>query len=129
MIHQAFKRAMDRYGVRGKDLAQLTGLSTTHITQFRNGKTWVTEKTLETLIKGIDELSPGARHYFCQLLAEGNLDQLDGHDKSLIEMIDDADDEEIEAALLAIGRKWKKTRQNQPRIHHYAEELNSAIAF
>ena len=52
-IHEIFKRSMDRYGVRGKDLAITAGVSAQHVTDFRQGRKWVSESTLEALLRGL----------------------------------------------------------------------------
>ncbi|WP_138506302.1 helix-turn-helix domain-containing protein [Nostoc sp. PA-18-2419] len=126
-IQQLFKIAMDRHGIQGKELAALAGITPNHLSEFRNGKKWVSPEVLTALLEGMDRLSPGSRRYFCQLLAEEPLSQEDTG-RRLVEMIEAADDEEMEAALLAIGRKWKKTRQNSTNISGYSTNLDSAIA-
>lgn len=126
-IYQLFKQAMDRHGIQGKELAALAGISPNHLSQFRSGHKWVSPEVFAALLKGMDQLAPGSRKYFCQLLAEEPLAERDTS-KSLAEMIEAADEDEMEAALLAIGRKWKRTRQNSTNISGYSTSLDSAIA-
>ncbi|WP_414545885.1 helix-turn-helix domain-containing protein [Nostoc sp. CCY0012] len=127
-IYQLFKKAMDRYGVQGKELAGIVGISPTHLSEFRNGKKWVSQETFTALLEGMDQLSPGSKHYFCELLAGEQLGDTENSSKSLIKMIEAADEEEMEAAFLAIGRKWKKMRQSKPISGNHNPGLESAIA-
>ena len=126
-IYQLFKQAMDRHGIQGKELAALAGISQNHLSQFRSGHKWVSPEVFAGLLEGMDQLAPGSRKYFCQLLAEEPLAEKDTS-KSLAEMIEAADEDEMEAALLAIGRKWKRTRQNPAIPGNYSAGFDSAIA-
>lgn len=125
-IHQLFKQAMDRYGIQGKELAALAGIGSNHLSQFRSGNKWVSPEVFAALLESMDELAPGSRLYFCQLLANEPLSkEKESNSTRLIEMIESADDDEIEAALLAIGKKWKARQTISSR---YRPELGSAIA-
>ncbi|WDD36117.1 helix-turn-helix transcriptional regulator (plasmid) [Nostoc sp. UHCC 0926] len=126
-IYQLFKQAMDRHGIQGKELAGLAGISQNHLSQFRSGHKWVSPEVFAALLEGMDRLAPGSRKYFCQLLAEEPLAERDTS-KRLAEMIEAADEDEMEAALLAIGRKWKRTRQNPAISGNYSTGFDSAIA-
>jgi transcriptional regulator with XRE-family HTH domain len=127
-IHQLFKQAMDKYGVSGKELAALAGISQNHLSQFRSGHKWVSPDVFMSLLEGMDQLSPGSRRYFCQMLAEKPLSQEKDNGRRLVEMIEAADDDEMEAALLAIGRKWKITKQKSIISDDYSTGFDSAIA-
>lgn len=117
MIHEAFKKAMDHYGVRGKDLAELVGISKTHISEFRNGKNWVTEETLEALLRGMEQLSPGSRRYFCELLAGEPLNMVTREKKELIkELIENASEEEVDFIMSVVGYRWKEGIKNYSAI-------------
>lgn len=107
-ICQLFKQAMDRYGIQGKELAQLAGISPNHLSQFRSGHKWVSPEVFAALLEGMDQLSPGSRAYFCQLLAQKPLSEGEDNGSKLIELIETADEEEIDEILLIIGRKWKQ---------------------
>jgi transcriptional regulator with XRE-family HTH domain len=127
-IHQLFKQAMDEYRVNSKDLAALAGISQNHLSQFRSGKKWISPEVFIALLQSMDRLSPGSRRYFCQMLAEEPLSKEENNNRRLVEMVENADDEEIDAVLLAIGRKCKKTRQNMTISDGYQPNFDSAIA-
>jgi transcriptional regulator with XRE-family HTH domain len=120
MIHQLSKMAQDRYNIQGKKLAKLVGISQNHLSEFRSGKAWISEETFMALLKGMDELSPGSRHYFCQLLAEEPIKKMSVGEK-LVKMIELANDDDMELAMIAIGQKWK-------RLRSHTEDVNNSIA-
>jgi transcriptional regulator with XRE-family HTH domain len=99
---------MDDYGIRGADLSRVTGIGRQHISDIRKGRRWMTEETFDIILKGMEEVSPGSKAYFCRLLAEENLP----HPKTLGELIDSfiavASEDEKEEALLTIARSWRK---------------------
>lgn len=69
-MHQHFDQTLKQLGITGKKLAEVTGVSTTHISEFRNGKTNISCEMLERLLNGADQIKPGAKRYFCELLAD-----------------------------------------------------------
>jgi len=122
-VHLLIKQTMDKYGVKGKDLAEVTGVGTTHISEIRSGKKWVSSETFVALLEGMDTLAPGSRHYFCQLLAGEELSSKKATvAEKIVELIEVANDDEIEAALFAIGRKWKRLRQRSASVSKGEEE-------
>lgn len=127
-IYQLFKQAMDQHGIQGKELAALAGISQNHLSQFRSGSKWVSPEVFAALLEGMDQLAPGSRRYFCQLLAEKPLPVGEDNDNRLVELIEAADEEQIDAVLMIIGRKWKRSSKNQPVSKQYGTDKNSAIA-
>jgi transcriptional regulator with XRE-family HTH domain len=110
-INELFVTTMSEYGIKAKELAELIGISPQQVTQFRRGKSWVSQETFEAILENMDHLSPGSKRYFCSLLANQPIERTDKK-QQLIQMIETANSEEIEAVLLAIGRKWKKSNSN-----------------
>lgn len=106
-INELFVTAMSKYGIKSKELAELVGISAQQVTEFRRGRSWVSQETFESMLENMDHLSPGSKKYFCELLANQRISKMDNK-QLIIYMIENADADEIEAALLAIGRKWKK---------------------
>lgn len=127
-ICQLFKEAMDKYGIQSKELAELAGISQNHLSQFRSGRKWISPEVFAGLLEGMDQLSPGSRAYFCELLAQKPLSLGQNNDSKLKEMIEAADEEEIDEILLIIGRKWKTSKQNAAIMGRYNPSLDSAIA-
>lgn len=105
-MEELFDLTMKRYDIEAKSLSLLTGVSQTHISQFRLGKlkTGVTTDCLMRLLIGMDQLSPGARRYFCDLLAGKKKEQRD-FAAELEFLIDAADELELESAMMQIVRR------------------------
>jgi transcriptional regulator with XRE-family HTH domain len=121
-INEHFVTAMSKYGIKAKELAELVGISAQQITEFRRGRSWVSQETFESILENMDNLSPGSKRYFCSLMANQEISRTDNK-QILIDMIENANAEEIEAALLAIGRKWAATskQNNISQLPTYAE--------
>lgn len=112
-VHQILKQAQDDYGIKGKELATLAGISPNHLSGIRSGKAWPGPDVFMAILAAMEELAPGSRRYFCQLLAAEPTKKTNMGEK-LVEMIEFADDEEMELAIIAIGRKWKQSRFSRP---------------
>ncbi|QNP31363.1 XRE family transcriptional regulator [Cylindrospermopsis curvispora] len=121
-IHEIFKRSMDMYGVRGKDLAVTAGVSAQHVTDFRQGRKWVSEGTLEALLRGMERLSPGSIKYFCDSLVSQKLIEvdyrrqntnLDNKKMMLANLVKSANIDELESLSVAINKRWKELIKNQ----------------
>ncbi|MBW4542276.1 MAG: helix-turn-helix domain-containing protein [Myxacorys chilensis ATA2-1-KO14] len=68
-MHQYFDKTLKQFGITGKKLSEVTGISTTHISEFRNGKTNPSCEMLERMLDGADQIKLGAKRHFCELLA------------------------------------------------------------
>ena len=68
-INEHFVTAMSKYGIKAKELAELVGISAQQITEFRRGRSWVSQETFESILENMDHLSPGSKRYFCSLIA------------------------------------------------------------
>jgi transcriptional regulator with XRE-family HTH domain len=68
-MYQHFDQTLKEFGITGKRLSEVTGFSMAHISAFRHGKTNPSCETLEKLLEGAENISPGSRVFFCQLLA------------------------------------------------------------
>jgi len=121
-IHELFKRSMDMYGVRGKDLAVTAGVSAQHVTEFRQGRKWVSEGTLEALLRGMERLSPGSVKYFCDSLVSQKLVEVDyrkqntnleNKKKIIANLVKSAGADELESLSVAINKRWKELVNEQ----------------
>ncbi len=101
LIHEAFDQTLKRYGISGKTLSEVSGVSTSHISQFRNGKGGaVSHTTLEELLDAMEQLAPGSRFGFCLLLAGKNPEQ-SGADV----LVESMDDRQLKNLLLLVAEK------------------------
>lgn len=132
MIHELFDATMRRYGIQAKALSGLSGVSQNHISEFRGGKlkTGVTTDCLYRLLVAMDELSPGSRRYFCDLLA-GKKKQSQEFQAELEFYIDAADEDELKRAMLQIAKKLFPKEDNnedkQTGIYTNAEDSQKRI--
>ena len=129
MIHELFKQTMNRYGIRGKDLAPLAGISPNHLSEFRSGKTWISPEVFLGMLEGMEKLAPGSRQYFCELLNEKPLPEKTNIGEKLVALIEAADDDEMEQLLLSIGRKWKRDiNKAKKETSNFTDKITDAIA-
>ncbi|MFB2833590.1 hypothetical protein [Floridanema evergladense] len=105
--HQALKKALDHYGVVGEELASAAGIHKTFVSDIRNGKKWMSEETFQKILVAMDSLKPGSRKYFCTLLAGASENCTTDLGEKLEQLIEAADDEDIEKAMLAIAKRWR----------------------
>jgi transcriptional regulator with XRE-family HTH domain len=129
-MEEIFDLTLKRYGIQGKALANLSGVSENHISEFRRGKlkTGVTTDCLLKLLEAMDQLSPGARRFFCDLLA-GKKKLPQGFQSELEFLIDAADENELESAMLQIvARMFPKSEEDRNR-NSTVERLKSPIHF
>jgi hypothetical protein len=130
MIHELFDQTLKRYGIQAKALSGLSGVSQNHISEFRGGKlkTGVTTDCLYRLLIAMDELSPGSRRYFCDLLA-GKKNQSQEFQAELEFYIDAADEAELGKAMLQIvNRLFPKENNNEDKqTGTYTEDCRKRI--
>lgn len=103
-MYQHFDKMLKEFGIRGKDLSDVTGFSMTHISQFRHGKTNPSCDSLERLLDGANRIKPGAKRYFCELLAGEQIQPI--HDT-----IDQLDDVQLARLLLTVAERLENRKQ------------------
>ncbi|MBE9130008.1 MULTISPECIES: helix-turn-helix domain-containing protein [unclassified Coleofasciculus] len=68
-MNSIFKEVWQKFKISGSDLARETGLSTGYISEIRTGKANPTLEVQQLLLEAMQKLKPGARRYYCELLA------------------------------------------------------------
>lgn len=114
LYREAFNKTLQKYKITAKFLSEATGIQERQISMFKNNKS---DLLTETFFKLVEGLPPNAKSYFLKKLQ-------DNEPSSLVEMVEAADDNEIEMVLLAVGRKWKQEMQSR----NSTESMNNAIA-
>ncbi|HLO50047.1 MAG TPA: helix-turn-helix transcriptional regulator [Kamptonema sp.] len=122
MISEIFRLTIERYGISAKQLSQISGVSENHISEFRRGRTGISEEVLWKLIEAMDEVKPGARAYFCERLAGGDefangtpissLSQLE----SLWEiqnMVDSLSDDRLALLMMVVATRIKNSASSK----------------
>jgi transcriptional regulator with XRE-family HTH domain len=117
-IANCLKQAQDEYNIRGTDLAAAAGISKNHLSEIRNGRTWVSEEIFCQLLDGMDKLAPGSRQYFCLLLSESDSWSDKSHVKKkhpllkLQEALEELEDEKDQnQAILLVVQQIRKSQQ------------------
>ena len=108
LIHEAFDQTLKRYAISGKALAQLAGVSTSHVSQLRNGKGNSSHKTLEELLSAMEQLAPGSRFSFCLLLAGRNPERA-----GIDELVESMDDAQLKKLLLLVAERLSAPSDKQ----------------
>lgn len=102
LIHEAFDQTLKRYRINGRAIAQVAEVSESLVSQFRHGKTGVTDEMLDKLLNAMQEIAPGSRKYFCSLVAGEPMEV-----KSLKDVVEAISEDEIPDLLMAIARRWR----------------------
>lgn len=111
-LSSSFDATIKRYRINARELSKLTGVSGNHISEFKNGKRDVSSALLLRLLDGMNELAPGAKQYFWQLVSEPSPQPLG---KSLIQIIQVAEEDELLDAMAEIANRFRCLR-NYPEV-------------
>lgn len=99
MIREALSKTQDYYRIKGTRLAEESGISQQHWSEYRNGKADLVTAKATAALEAMEKIHPGAMNYFCCLLRGQSM----GSDlRTLIEV---ADDNELEEAFGLIGKR------------------------
>lgn len=99
MIREALSKTQDYYRIKGTHLAEESGVSQQHWSEYRNGKADLVTAKASAALEAMERIHPGAIRHFCYLL----MGRLIGNDlKTLIEVADEA---ELEEAFGLIGKR------------------------
>ena len=100
LIHESFDKTLRRYNISAKALSDAAGVSTSHVSQFRNGKGGaVSHTTLEDMLDAMEQLAPNSRSYFCLLLAGKSPEQVE-----IDVLIESMDYSQIGSLLTALAK-------------------------
>ena len=116
MLHIYFKQTMDHYGIKGSELAEAMGCSRNNISEIRTGKTKPQIDRFWELIETIEQLAPGAKRYFSNLISENNTtfllkDTVDNLDTA--ELVAAMDDEQLSKLMFAVAVRLGNKKNNQ----------------
>jgi transcriptional regulator with XRE-family HTH domain len=99
MIREALSQTQDYCRIKGTLLAEESGVSQQHWSEYRNGKADLVTAKASAALEAMERIHPGAIRYFCYLLMSQSI----GSDlKTLIEA---AGEEELEEAFELIGKR------------------------
>lgn len=108
MLNEYFKQTMDRFGVEGTKLSKHFGCGRGYISDIRTGKCNPPSARLWELVISLDELAPGAKHYFGNLIAE-NYERVSPEDLAVSiepeELVALMSNEQLSKLMLAIANR------------------------
>lgn len=88
-MYREFNETLKAYKITASDLCREVGLSTSALSNFRNGKKNLTTETFHKLLLAMDKVAPGSRRYFCTLLAGEDLEEINQFDLMTVNQIAD----------------------------------------
>lgn len=103
-IHEALHATLEEYSISGKMLADQAGISSSMVSQFRRGKTGMTDEVLDKILTAMERIAPGSRRYLCNLLADSSVSEKG----ILLSLVDDVPEEYLPQLLIAIARRWNR---------------------
>ncbi len=125
MFNQYFKDTMDHFGIKGTELSKHFGCGRAYISDIRNGKCNPPIDRFWELITAIDELAPGAKKYFGNLMA-GN------HDDFLLEdlaanvepsqLVAAMSNEQLSKLTMAIAKRIGNMNQSVKKEDEFKKE-------
>lgn len=104
-------------GMTARQIASAAGIDNSVLSRFVNGKQDIKAGDYFSVL---DALPIAIR--------DSALSRLGASKISVVQLIETANEEEIDAVLLTIGRKWKTSKQNAGISGDYSPNLDNAIA-
>ncbi|AFZ28356.1 hypothetical protein Cylst_6585 (plasmid) [Cylindrospermum stagnale PCC 7417] len=109
-LSQSFDATIKRYRISAKQLSGDTKVSENHISEFRRGKCDVSTTTLSKLLDGMEVLAPGSKQFFYQLVLGKENQSPASLKRSLVEVIQTADEDELLDAMAEIANRFRLLR-------------------
>lgn len=107
MIGDILKKTQSEYRISSKQLAEISGIGASAISDIRRGASDPAWSTIDKLLMAFEQIAPGSRHYFCDLLAgEG--------DAAL--PIEKLENQELGQLLVDIGRELQTRKSTVARV-------------
>jgi transcriptional regulator with XRE-family HTH domain len=109
-LSESFDTTIKCYRISAKRLSGETKVSENHISEFRRGKCDVSTTTLSKLLDGMEILAPGSKQFFYQLVLGKDNQPTKSLKRSLIEIIQAADEDELIDAMAEISHRFRSLR-------------------
>jgi predicted transcriptional regulator len=108
MLNEYFKQTMNHFGIKGTELSKRFGCGSGYISDIRTGKCNPPIDRFWELITVMDEIAPGAKRYFGNLIAE-NYDRVSPEDLAVSiepeELVALMSNEQLSKLMLAIANR------------------------
>lgn len=107
MIGDILKQTQLEYRISSKQLAEISGIGASAISDIRRGASDPSWSTMDKLLMAIEQIAPGSRHYFCDLLAgEGDT----------VLSVEKLENQELGQLLVEIGRELQTRKSTVAKI-------------
>ncbi len=123
MFRKAFKKVKTVRRVTAKAIHLATGISQSHISDYINDNADVTTETLESMLKTLEKLSPGAQQDFGKLIAGKEQDRTQDVAEVIRflllhtdEVITSMTDKEVSVLLLAIAKRMQSPKKEPAKV-------------
>ncbi|MBE9039352.1 hypothetical protein IQ235_00895 [Oscillatoriales cyanobacterium LEGE 11467] len=113
---------MDRFSVKGSQLAEAFGCSKNHISEIRTGKCSPPINRFWELLETMETLAPGAKLYFSRLMV-GSSSMASIPPKDLLETAE-MDKEEIAETIVTLVNKLKGEKGNRTKSRKNPDASN-----
>jgi hypothetical protein len=119
LLHEAFDKTLKYCRITGAELTRLTGVSSSRLSQFRNGLylngkgSDLTSRTVDELLRAIEEIDPKAKKIFALYLTDQDPDLVDTS-SSLINpaRLESMNATQISQLLIAIADTLDKSKRS-----------------
>lgn len=107
MIGNILKQTQSEYRISNKQLAEISGIGASAISDIRRGASDPAWSTIDKLLMAFEQIAPGSRHYFCDLLAGGG---------GVALPIEKLENQELGQLLVDIGRELQTRKSTVTRV-------------
>jgi transcriptional regulator with XRE-family HTH domain len=132
LLHEAFDKTLKYCRISGTELAKLSRVSSSHISQFRNGLflegrgSDMTSRSLDELLKAAEQIEPKTRLIFTLYLADRDPD-LVLNSSSLLSNIQSMDTAQLSQLLMAIADVLDRAKLNTNNKSEKKKENNYLV--
>jgi len=119
MLSQCFKKTLKDYKITAKQLSDMTGISQNHLSEFRRGKSRISDELLWKLLLAMDEVQPGARKHFCSLMAGEPVDQkrIENIEYVIQYVAEALSEDDLPDLFSALAQRWKNPNSRVLQAH------------
>lgn len=112
MLSQYFRKTLKDYKITAKQLSDITGISQNHLSEFRRGKSCISDEVLWKLLMAMDEVKPGARRHFCLLMAGESVER-----ERIGNLVKDLPEDDLPDLFFALAQRWEESNGKVLQAH------------
>ena len=134
LLHEAFDKTLKYCRITATELTKLSGVSSSRISQFRNGLflegkgSDLTSRSINDLLGAIEQIEPKARLVFALLLADQDPAVLRNSSWPNSILVESMEQAQLSQLLIAIADTLDKSKVEERRVSHQGNSyLNSRV--